>query len=95
MRLGRCGRGASQRRGAQSGTYSLFAFEALRRRFEQGRKYTEAQQLRGAINTKLQRMARLNKAGTDYLERFQRLIEEYNAGSTRRLHDNRGLAITA
>jgi type I restriction enzyme, R subunit len=60
---------------------SQIDFEALRRRFEQGRRHIEAQRLRGAINVKLQRMVRLNKARTDYLERFQRLIEEYNAGS--------------
>ena len=60
---------------------SRIDFEALRQRFEQGRKRTEAERLRGTINAKLQRMVRLNRSRMDYLEEFQRLIDEYNAGS--------------
>jgi type I restriction enzyme, R subunit len=56
-------------------------FEALRTRFERGRKRTEAEKLRGQVNAKLGRMVRLNKERTDYLEKLRRLIEEYNSGS--------------
>jgi len=60
---------------------SRIDFEALRERFEQGRKNTEAERLRGRVNSKLKQMIKLNKARTDYQERLQRLIDEYNAGS--------------
>jgi type I restriction enzyme, R subunit len=56
-------------------------FEALRKRFEQGRKHTEIEKLRAAISRKLARMVEQNKTRMDYLERFQQLIDEYNAGS--------------
>jgi type I restriction enzyme, R subunit len=60
---------------------SQIDFEALKERFEKGRKRTEAEKLRGQLNAKLKQMVRLNKSRTDYLEKFQRMIEEYNAGS--------------
>ena len=60
---------------------SRIDFEGLKRRFEQGRKMTEAERLRGRVNSKLRQMVRLNKSRTDYQERLQRLIDEYNAGS--------------
>jgi len=60
---------------------SRIDFEALRKRFEQGRKHTEAERLKGQVNSKLKRMVRLNKTRTDYQEQLQKLIEEYNAGS--------------
>jgi type I restriction enzyme R subunit len=56
-------------------------FEALRKRFEEGRKSTEAEKLRGRVNSKLKGMVRLNKSRSDYQERLQRLIDEYNSGS--------------
>ncbi len=56
-------------------------FEALKKRFEQGRKNTEAEKLRGKVNTKLRQMVRLNKTRTDYQEKLQKLIDEYNSGS--------------
>jgi type I restriction enzyme, R subunit len=60
---------------------SQIDFEALRKRFEQGRKQTEAEKLRGQVNSKLRQMVRLNKTRTDYQEQLQRLIDKYNAGS--------------
>jgi PD-(D/E)XK nuclease superfamily/Domain of unknown function (DUF3387) len=60
---------------------SQIDFEELKRRFEQGRKHTEAETLRGRVNSKLRQMVKLNKTRTDYQEQLQRLIEEYNAGS--------------
>lgn len=56
-------------------------FDALRKRFEQGRKNTEAEKLRGSVNSKLRQMVRLNKTRTDYQEKLQTLIDEYNSGS--------------
>ena len=60
---------------------SQIDFEALKQQFEQGRKRTEAEKLRGTINAKLRRMVRLNRSRSNYLEEFQRMIDEYNAGS--------------
>lgn len=56
-------------------------FDALKAHFEKSRKRTEAERLRSAISNKLARMVRLNKTRTDYLEKFQRMIEEYNSGA--------------
>lgn len=56
-------------------------FDVLRKRFEEGRKRIEAEKLRGRVNAKLKEMVRLNKSRTDYRERLQRLIDEYNSGS--------------
>ncbi len=55
-------------------------FEALRQKFEQGRKNTEAMKLRGRLNSQLQRMVRLNKSRTDLARRFEDLVEAYNQG---------------
>ena len=60
---------------------SQIDFEALKQQFEQGRKRTEAEKLRGTINAKLRRLVRLNRNRMNYMEDFQRLIDEYNAGS--------------
>jgi type I restriction enzyme R subunit len=55
--------------------------EALKARFEDSHKRIEAEKLRGATHSKLRKLVRLNKSRMDYLEKFQRMIEEYNAGS--------------
>lgn len=60
---------------------SKIDFEALKAKFEQGRKRTEAEELKGKISSKLRKMVRLNRTRMDYLERFQKMIDEYNAGS--------------
>jgi type I restriction enzyme, R subunit len=60
---------------------SQIDFETLQRRFVEGRKNIEANRLRGQINSKLQQMARMNPTRVDYLDRFQQLIDDYNAGS--------------
>ncbi|HJT57010.1 MAG TPA: type I restriction endonuclease subunit R [Ktedonobacteraceae bacterium] len=60
---------------------SQIDFDALKAHFERAHKHTEAEKLRGAVNSKLKRMVQLNKSRTDYLEKFQRLIDEYNTGS--------------
>jgi type I restriction enzyme R subunit len=56
-------------------------FEALRSRFEAGRKHTETERLKGAIARRLATMIRLNRSRMDYLAAFQKMIEDYNAGS--------------
>lgn len=60
---------------------SRIDFEKLRERFDTGRKRTEAEKLRALLNEKLHAMVAQNRSRTDFLERFQRLIESYNAGS--------------
>ena len=59
---------------------SQIDFEALKTSFEQGRKRTEAELLKGAVTSQLKRMVRLNKSRINYWERFQKMIDEYNAG---------------
>jgi type I restriction enzyme R subunit len=56
-------------------------FEALAAKFATGRKYTQAERLKRSVAAKAAALARLNPTRIDYLERFQRLIDEYNAGS--------------
>jgi len=55
--------------------------KALQARFTQGRKRTEAEKLKGALNSKLKQMVRLNKSRTGYLDLFQKMIDEYNNGA--------------
>ena len=56
-------------------------FDALRARFEAGQKHTETERLKGAVARRLAAMLRLNRSRMDYLAAFQKMIEEYNAGS--------------
>ncbi|KAB2941881.1 MAG: type I restriction endonuclease subunit R [Candidatus Methanoperedens sp.] len=60
---------------------SRIDFEALKARFEKSRKHIETEKLRSAINLKLVQMVRLNKSRTNYLEKFQKMIDEYNSSS--------------
>jgi type I restriction enzyme R subunit len=60
---------------------SKIDFEALRKRFEGGRKRTEIERLRASLELKVRELATLNRTRLDYLERFQRLIAEYNNGA--------------
>ena len=59
---------------------SQIDFEALKAHFEKGRKRTQAEQLKQAVGTKLQQMVQLNKTRTDLMEKFKKLIDEYNKG---------------
>src|SRR6266704_1260153 len=56
-------------------------FDALQAQFKTKHKHIEFEKLRGAVELKLKKMVRLNKSRTDYYERFQRLIDAYNADS--------------
>lgn len=56
-------------------------FEALQAKFAQGHKRTEAEKLRRLIEGKLAQMLTANSSRIDLAEKFQKLIDEYNAGS--------------
>ncbi len=71
--------------GDQKGGYfdlSKIDFEALRRKFDRNKPTnTDLERLKAAVRAQLERMVRLNRTRADYLEKFQELIESYNAGS--------------
>ncbi len=56
-------------------------FKALQKAFDTGRKRTEAEKLKRLIEGKLAAMLQLNASRIDLAEKFQKLIDEYNAGS--------------
>jgi len=56
-------------------------FTALQEKFAQGHRRTEAERLRRLIEGKLNQLMRLNSSRVDLAEKFQKLIDEYNAGS--------------
>jgi type I restriction enzyme R subunit len=64
---------------------SKINFEALAERFGNfGRsktKNTEIEVLKAAIRAKLERMIQLNRTRMDFVEKFEALIDSYNAGS--------------
>jgi type I restriction enzyme R subunit len=61
---------------------SKIDFAALRKRFEDKKpSNTDVERLKAAVKAQLERMVRLNPTRADYLEKFQELIEGYNAGS--------------
>lgn len=56
-------------------------FAALQEKFAQGRKRTEAEKLRRLIEGKLADMLKRNASRVELAEKFQKLIDAYNAGS--------------
>ena len=60
---------------------SKIDIDKLQDEFNKGRKRKLAEQLRKAIEVRLHALYMLNKSRIDYMERFQQLIDEYNAGS--------------
>jgi type I restriction enzyme R subunit len=61
---------------------SKIDFEALRRRFKESKhRNTDLEVLKAAIRAQLERLIRLNKTRADFAEKFEELIESYNAGS--------------
>ena len=61
---------------------SKIDFEALAKRFEKKHpKSADIERLKAAVRAQLERMVRLNRTRADYLEKFQALIDAYNAGS--------------
>jgi type I restriction enzyme R subunit len=60
---------------------SKIDIDKLQEEFNKGRKRILAEQLRKAIEVRLHALCMLNRSRIDYMERFQQLIDEYNAGS--------------
>ena len=61
---------------------SKINFEALAERFEKSsHKNTDLEVLKAAIKAKLEKMVELNRTRADFSEKFEGLIESYNAGS--------------
>lgn len=56
-------------------------FTALAEKFQKGRKRSEFERLKALVENQIKKMVEKNKSRIDYLERFQRLIDDYNAGS--------------
>ena len=56
-------------------------FEKMRKDFEKKHKNTEMQKLKTKIEQVLNDMVAQNRTRTDYLERFEKMIIEYNSGS--------------
>ncbi len=60
---------------------SKIDFDALRGQFQKARKRTEAEKLRTAIERTLSHLIRMNRSRMNFQEKFQQLIDEYNAGA--------------
>jgi type I restriction enzyme R subunit len=61
---------------------SRINFEALAQRFKQSKhKNTDLEALKAAIRAQLEKMIQLNRTRADFGEKFESLIESYNAGS--------------
>lgn len=60
---------------------SKIDFDALRDKFEKSHKPIEAQKLRAKLTFKLARMVKLNRTRIDFLQEFQKMIDEYNSGA--------------
>jgi type I restriction enzyme R subunit len=60
---------------------SQIDFEWLRQQFEAGRKPIEVQKLRAQLTVKVAKMVQMNKTRMNFLEEFQRMIDEYNSGA--------------
>jgi type I restriction enzyme R subunit len=60
---------------------SQIDFDRLRQQFNTGRKAIEAQKLRTQLAVKVAKMVQLNKTRMNFLEEFQRMIDEYNSGA--------------
>ena len=61
---------------------SKINFEALAQRFKESKhKNTDLEVLKAAIYVQLEKMIQLNRTRADFTEKFEALIESYNAGS--------------
>ncbi|MEY4704518.1 MAG: hypothetical protein RL042_714 [Nitrospirota bacterium] len=61
---------------------SKINFEALAQRFRESKhKNTDLEVLKAAIRAQMDRMIELNPTRSDFAEKFEKLIESYNAGS--------------
>ncbi|MGI9188638.1 MAG: type I restriction endonuclease subunit R, partial [Longimicrobiaceae bacterium] len=60
---------------------SQIDFELLREKFPGSHKRTQVERLQAAVGKKLEEMLELNRTRAEFLEKFQQMIAEYNAGS--------------
>jgi len=61
---------------------SKIDFEALAQRFKRSKhQNTDLEVLKAAIRAQLEKMIQLNRTRADFAEKFEALIENYNAGS--------------
>lgn len=60
---------------------SKIDFEALQKKFNAGYKRTEIERLKALLQGRLLRLVEKNRTRMDFLERFQKLMDEYNAGA--------------
>ena len=56
-------------------------FDRLKGIFNRGRKNTVTESLLNAIESRLRQMVELNRTRIDYMEKFQKMIDEYNRGA--------------
>jgi type I restriction enzyme R subunit len=56
-------------------------WKGLEEAFKQGRERTAAQRLRSMLSARITALVRLNPSRLDLVERFERLVADYNAGS--------------
>jgi type I restriction enzyme R subunit len=59
---------------------SKIDFEALKKQFAKGRKWTYVQRLRSITQQRLRKLVRLNKSRISYMKRLQQMIDDYNEG---------------
>ena len=57
---------------------SKLDIDKLREKFKTEHKRTEAEKLKGAINSKIEQMVKLNNLRMNFFEKFQKLIADYN-----------------
>ncbi len=60
---------------------SKIDFDALRKHFETGRKHTKAEKLKNDVQRKVKEMVTLNQTRIDFMEKFEKIINDYNSGS--------------
>ncbi|MBN1524911.1 MAG: type I restriction endonuclease subunit R [Spirochaetales bacterium] len=60
---------------------SAIDFDKLSEKFKQNRRHTINERLKYTVSNKLSAMVKLNRSRMDFMEKFQKMIEEYNAGT--------------
>ncbi len=75
------GSGEVAETGAKVLDLSQIDFEQLKSYFNKGRRRTSVEKLRVAIEKQLSVMVNFNRTRIDFLEKFSKMIDEYNSGS--------------
>lgn len=60
---------------------SKIDFEKLKAKFEPKRKHIEAEKLKNMLEQKINKLISFNRTRIDFMDKFQKMIDEYNAGS--------------